>query len=174
LAALVSVVAASSALAAPSPRSTMTLFAGGGATAGWIKNSTLQLNETPTGYAGARIDDVNPAFPLQAPSFDERSTMSMSADGGSPRLVMELSDGGTIYLYNPETFLVPEPATQWDSTGGTAGFLYGVDYATAKADHPNATVTAVFIVTDSGWLKGGISYTNLITNIQYGGVVYTK
>jgi hypothetical protein len=40
-------------------------------------------------------------------------------------------------------------------------------YQVALACHPGATVTAAFIVSDSGWLSA--PYKNWIDNIQYNG-----
>jgi hypothetical protein len=40
-------------------------------------------------------------------------------------------------------------------------------YQVALACHPGATVTAAFIVSDSGWLNA--PYKNWIDNIQYNG-----
>lgn len=132
--------------------------------------SCLPPNYINCPYAGANLNGVAGPPPANAPSFDYYSTVA-GASGGSPRLHMDFSDGGSIEL-RPLTLVAdmwiregpggagtptsdPGFATNWDSNGGTMGgscpavFAYGVTYAVAVACHPGATVTDAFVVTDS-------------------------
>lgn len=134
-------------------------------------------------FAGINFHHVPPAAPVNPPSFDFKADRS-GASGGSPRLVMLFSDGGNINL-RPLTWVqdtwvsegpdpTPDPlaATNWESNGGTCGFLYEMTYESVKACHAAATVTAAFIVSDSGWLNA--PYKNWIDNIQYDGKVISQ
>jgi len=136
-------------------------------------------------FAGINFHHVPPVPPALPPSFDFQADRA-GASGGSPRLVMMFSDGGNINLRPLEwlpfvwTSEGPQPnppnegphvdptfETNWDSVGGTCGFASQQTYAAALACHPDAIVTAAFIVSDSGWLNA--PYKNWIDNIQYGG-----
>jgi hypothetical protein len=128
-------------------------------------------------FAGINFHHVPALAPNNPPAFDFMADKT-AASGGSPRLVMIFSDGGNINLrplaWIQDTWIsegtgnpTPDPlaATNWDNNGGTCGFLFEQTYATVKACHAAATVTAAFIVSDSGWLNA--PYTNWIDNIQY-------
>jgi hypothetical protein len=137
----------------------------------------LAVPNDPFGYAGAQLHGVEAPPPANPPAFDYFSTVS-GASGGSPRLHMVFSDGGSIELR--PLFLVAgawaheDGATlDWDNNGGTCGFRYEVAYAVAVACHPGATVTAVYVVTDSAWLYK-TAYTHWIDSIRYGGNVVTR
>ena len=130
-------------------------------------------------FAGINFHHVPAKPPANAPSFDFKADRSGDS-GGSPRLVMVFSDGGNINL-RPLTWIqdtwtseggpnpTPDPsaATNWDSVGGPCVFRFEQTYQAALACHPGATVTAAFIVSDSGWLNA--PYKNWIDNIQYDG-----
>jgi len=130
-------------------------------------------------FAGINFHHIPTAAPLSPPAFDFMANKT-AASGGSPRLVMIFSDGGNINL-RPLTWTqdmwtsegtgnpTPDPAfeTNWDNNGGTCGFLYQQMYKVVVACHLGATVTAAFIVSDSGWLSA--PYVNWIDNIQYNG-----
>ncbi len=136
-----------------------------------------------TSFAGINFHHVPPAPPAAAPSFDFKADRT-AASGGSPRLVMLFSDGGNINLrplaWVQDTWIsegpgpTPDPSapTNWDSNGGACAFVYETTYQTALACHAGATVTAAFIVSDSGWLNG--PYRNWIDNIQYAGKVISQ
>jgi hypothetical protein len=128
-------------------------------------------------FAGINFHHLPALPPDNPPAFDFKADRT-AASGGSPRLVMIFSDGGNINLrplgWVQDTWIsegtgnpTPDPlaATNWDNNGGTCGFLFEQTYATVKACHAAATVTAAFIVSDSGWLNA--PYTNWIDNIQY-------
>ncbi|MFN2545960.1 MAG: hypothetical protein ABR567_00855 [Myxococcales bacterium] len=130
-------------------------------------------------FAGINFHHVPAQPPPNAPSFDFKANRSGDS-GGSPRLVMVFSEGGNINL-RPLTWVqntwiseggpdpTPDPlaATNWDNVGGTCGFRFEQTYQAALACHAGTTVTAAFIVSDSGWLNA--PYQNWIDNIQYGG-----
>lgn len=174
LAGAASLIVTGPALAKEGPKPGVSFFAANGATAGWAANKSaivlsepaFNLSTGPTAYAGATLKGIGTTAPLATdpPSFAVSSDTSLPS-GGSPRLVIEFSDGGNIDGYyrsmndsNPADML-------WDSQGGSSGYIYGKDYATALAAHTGQEVTSAFIVTDSGW-EG--AYTNTITSVHYG------
>jgi hypothetical protein len=157
-----------SVLAAPAAN--VSFFAGADASAHWApRQSAIVLSETTTAgaYAGAMLMHVGDAAPGDAPSFAQKDSVDQ-AGGGSPRLVLDFADGGTIYGYrlNMSEDSQTSPL-QWDST---SPFAYNAGYEGAKALHAGSTVVAVYLVTDSGW--EGAAYTNTITDISYGGNTY--
>jgi hypothetical protein len=128
-------------------------------------------------------------MPVRSPSFDFQADRRGDS-GGSPRVVMLLSDGGNIKL-RPLTWLPsvwtsegasqggrqadPLFATNWHSAGGGVcppNNSFDLTYDAALACDPGATVTAAFIVTDSGWLNA--PYRNWIDNIQYNGTAISQ
>lgn len=127
-------------------------------------------------FAGINFHHIPSSAPPNPPAFDFKANKT-AASGGSPRLVMTFSDGGNINLRpnlwtqdiwtSERTGPTPDPlfTTNWDNNGGSCGFLYQTAYDVAVACHSGATVTAAFIVSDSGWLNA--PYVNWIDNIQY-------
>jgi hypothetical protein len=188
-AALLALVAATPVLASEDNNVRVTFFHGPGAEARWAQftpppagdhdtwSIKLTVPNDPTGYAGAQLHGVEGPPPANPPSFDYLSTVA-GASGGSPRLHMSFSDGGSIEL-RPLILAAGAwvhedgAAPDWDNNGGACGFRYEVPYAVAVACHPAATVTSVYVVTDSAWLfKTG--YTHWIDNIRYAGHVVTR
>ncbi|HVB43654.1 MAG TPA: hypothetical protein VNF47_13245 [Streptosporangiaceae bacterium] len=115
--------------------------------------------------------------PATPPSFDFMSTVS-GASGGSPRLVINFSDGGNIDLrpltWTANTWTTESgSSTDWDNGGGSCGSLYEQTYATVIACHAGATVTSAYIVSDSGWLYPS-GYQNYIDNITYNGTTISQ
>jgi hypothetical protein len=131
-------------------------------------------------YAGARLNGVSGAPPTTPPSFDFYSTVS-GASGGSPRLHMDFSDGGSLEL-RPVALVANTwthedgNSTDWDNNGGTCGFLYEHPYSVGLACHAGATVTGVIVVTDSAWVAPYYltGYTHYIDNISYGNAFITS
>jgi hypothetical protein len=140
-------------------------------------NWSIQLTVPDgTSYAGATLAKAAGPPPANAPSFDFNSSVT-SASGGSPRLVMRFSDGGNAELrplaWAAAQWLKPGP-TDWDIHGGTCGpFLYEQTYATVLSCHAGASVTSVYVVTDSGWITAR-GYTHWIDNISYGNRLITR
>jgi hypothetical protein len=163
-------VAALAGAASASPSSSngskSAFFTGGNGTASWENTNgsgqAIQLSSPDgnsyAGFVGHGIDGVK-LGDITALSYDFRVTTQNwnSPGGGSPRLVVDLSDGGSIDL-NPVTVL--SSGTTWvhmdalsgavDTNGG-AGYGYQVTWNVAVADHPGATVRDAFVVNDSGW-----------------------
>ncbi len=164
-----------SASAAPRTSPSISFFSTGDSLSQWVKvggNQLVSLTATATGYAGAELKHVAGAAPANAPTFSFTAPNAPTS-GGSPRLVMNFSDGGRIEG-RPLDWTVAEQLVgdgdEWDSNGGgECGFVYGVDYNTALECHDGSdvTVTSVFVITDSGWLNG--AHTVQIDDIQYGG-----
>ncbi|HYM96182.1 MAG TPA: hypothetical protein VET26_02675 [Candidatus Sulfotelmatobacter sp.] len=166
---------------------TVTFFHSPGAEAHWAHftpppgdpdtwSIKLRLPADPTAYAGARLQGVQGPPPPNPPSFDYYSTVT-GPSGGSPRLHMDFSDGGSIELrplFLTSTWAHEDgSSTDWDNNGGSCGFKYEVPYAVAVGCHPGATVTGVIVVTDSAWLYTS-GYTQYIDNIQYGDALITS
>ncbi len=131
-------------------------------------------------YAGAELHNVAGPPPTVPPAFDFRSTVT-SPGGGSPRLVMCFSDGANcssrmelrplVWVANVWTH-EDGNGIDWDNNGGTCGYRYATTYNLGVACHPGATVTDVFVVTDSAWLAG--PYIHYIDNIRYGAALITS
>jgi hypothetical protein len=177
-AAVAIMIAAGPATAAPKP-SLGGFFAGGNGSAGWTKDVphgsdqfTIRLAVPDAdSYAGVEIKHVGEDVPSTAPSFQfmEEGT----ASGGSPRLVIEgsngcvateyaLVDGGTSYSPGWHT------AGQWDLMG-SCGYTYNASYADVQAAFADAAVESVFVVSDS---YGG-GHTDYVDDIQYDGTTFS-
>jgi hypothetical protein len=166
------------AQAAPGRSASVNPFSGGGSSVtrtfdGSERGVVIKLDVTETGYAGFSLvgasGDALSSIPV--PSFEFKADSAETQSGGSPRLVVRLSDGGRLEV-RPLSW-----STDWTTVDGTTvdgnggcGFQYAATWAAAVACHPNTTVTSAYIVSDSGWLNG--SYTNWIDDVQFDGVVY--
>jgi len=135
----------------------------------------------PTGFAGACLRGFEglPA-PPNAPSYDFKSS-TIGPSLGSPRLVVEFSDGGNIQLrplfwldgvWIKEGLDIGPTMLDWDNSGGSCGFLYEQHYQVVKACHTGFNITQVFVVSDSGAAYPN-GYTNWIDNIQFYGTCFT-
>lgn len=127
-------------------------------------------------FAGIQLHHVSSTAPATPPAFDFMAD-KVAASGGSPRLVMQFSDGGDMELrplaWTAHTWTTEDGAsTDWDIHSPTCPFVFETTYAAGLACHAGASVTSVFIVTDSGWLSA--PYTNWIDNIQYDGKVVSQ
>jgi hypothetical protein len=182
-------VAALAGVASATPNSSKAdkaaFFTGGKGTAGWknTRHSGYVIHlSSPDGnsYAGFEshaIDGV-PVGDITALSYDFRVTSPnwTSGGGGSPRLVVDLSDGGNIDL-DPVTTLTPKTWVHMDgvhgavdTNGGAGGYGYQVPWSAAVADHPGATVTDAYVVNDSGWIA---PLTVQIANLTLNSTVVT-
>jgi len=54
----------------------------------------------------------------------------------------------------------------WDNNGGSCGFRYHTDWGTVKGCHAVASITAIFVVNDSGWLHDpeSVAFSDLEVN----------
>lgn len=192
--ALCTIVATAPALAdqGKDKKASVSFFSGGSASAGWAKTTPppgdndrwsirLFVNGSgPTDYndfAGADLLNVAGPAPVTAPSFDFKADRT-AASGGSPRLVMLFTDGGKMEL-RPLAWVanlwthIDGTGPNWDIASPTCPFVYAGTYAMGLACHLGATVTDVFVVSDSGWLNPG-GYVNWIDNISYDGAFVTR
>lgn len=145
----------------PAPGSSWKVFGDASWTAGVGDNSKFGLVTTSDGtgtYGGIQLSRLPTTDPssITALSFAYNPNVA-GASGGSPRMVVQFSDGGDGEL-RPLT-LAPGWSTvdgmsgnNWDANGGTCGFAYGTDWAGVQACHAGASITSVFVVNDSGWL----------------------
>jgi len=142
------------------------LFSGDGGTAAWSHaHATIELTAVAGGYAGFSLSHFSGTAPSAAPTF---ATDNYAA--GSPRLVMEFSDGGSLFGY-PSQF---GSQSQWEvrSCPSYAGALY-VSYTVALAGLGNSCggdVTAVFVVADDS--SGVTEEVDSITSFVYDGTSY--
>lgn len=189
-----------SALASPSQSNGQkaAFFTGGTGRAGWV-SGTDPLAASPTGQViqlsspavgggyggfvphaldGLELSDVT------ALSYDFQVTTPgwTGGGGGSPRLVVELDNGGNLQLY-PAT---PLTSGTWghldamtgavDTNGvGSCGYRYQASWATIQACDAGAKVTGAFLVNDSGWLASTNrlpDFTVQIGNLTLNSTVY--
>jgi len=173
--------------AEPRTKPSLSFFQGGNGTATWMAgeshsggdNMAVALSVpgfSPPDYAGIFFHRAGGAAPTDPPSFWFKSSVANTGSGGSPRLVLLFSDGGTGELrplfWTGDWQLVDGATTDWDNNGGTCGFRYGVNYADVLGCHSAAFVVAVFIVTDSGWMAA--PYTHLIDDISLYGHTFAS
>ena len=165
----------------------VSFFQGGAGNAHWSQdqsNGTDRFSmelDVPDAFSYAGIDlhhvEGRPA-PATAPSFDFYSTVS-GASGGSPRLHINFSDGGSVdlrpvaWVQNTWTNVGGGDDDNWDNNGGTCGFRYQRTYQEVLACHPATTVTSAYVVSDSGWLHPE-GYVNYIDNLQYDGATISQ
>ena len=164
----------------------VSFFQGAEGNAHWSQDETFSDDkfsmelDVPGGlnYAGIDLhhEEGRPA-PAAAPSFDFNSTVS-GFSGGSPRLHINFSDGGSVdlrpVLWAQDTWThVGGGDDNWDSNGGTCGFRYQATYQEVLACHPATTVTSAYVVSDSGWMHPE-GYVNYIDNLQYDGTTISQ
>jgi len=134
-------------------------------TAAWVANAGnpgygLVTTSQGTTYGGIGLSrpPTDPAS-ITALSFDFNPNQP-GASGGSPRMVVQFSDGGEGQLrplnWTANSWTTVEGITgnNWDHAGppGTCGALYAQTWAAILACHVGQTITAIFVVNDSGWL----------------------
>lgn len=166
------------ASAAPRVTASLSFFEYGGSSAGWVTeadgNKAVALSVEVFGFAGISVNHVDgkAVSAVAAPSFDFLPDAA-GASGGSPRLVVGLSDGGRFEV-RPLTWTAgwntvdAGDAGMVDTNGGTCGYRYGQSWAQAQACAGDATVTSVYMVSDSWWINWS-SYTTLVDDLQWDG-----
>ena len=144
----------------------------------WVKGAGLGggyglvTTSTAAGtYGGIELNNP-PSDPnsITALSYDFKANQT-GASGGSPRLVIQFSDGGDASL-RPVAWVAGVwmhengmTSTDWDNRGGTCGFVYETTWAAIKACHVGATITAIFAVNDSGWVYPATGEQVVLDNI---------
>jgi hypothetical protein len=147
---------------------TLSFYSGGaGANAHWQNDRAdsadddnkqdieIRTTTAPNGYAGVNVHHVygTPTEDYPNSRFEVKS--NVPAPGGvsslgSPRLVIQFSDGGRAELR--PLFLFPDwrPVSDpdWDNNGGTCGFRYETTWNEVQACHAGTFVTDVYIATD--------------------------
>ncbi len=141
-------------------------------------------NQTPSGnitYGGIRLKtSATPTDPnsITALSFDFNPNQT-GASGGSPRMVVEFSDGGNGQLrplnWTANTWSTVDGmvGNNWDNSGGVCGFQYGTTWSVILACHPNTTITSIFVVNDSGWLYPATGEQVILDNVTVNNLVAT-
>jgi hypothetical protein len=197
------VVASAAALAVAAPASATapaghgpkphngTFFSGGNGTAGWVTGNdgyatgdrdgkVVQLSSPDgtswAGFQGHALDGLALSA-VSALSYDFAVTSPWSGGGiGSPRLVVELTDGGNLAL-NPVDVLTTGTWVHMDATSGAVdgnggcGYQYQASWTDALACHPGASVVDAFVVVDSGYVA---PMTVQVDNVTMNSTVYTK
>lgn len=105
-----------------------------------------------TGSSLSQVTALSYDFAVQTPGWS-------SGDGGSPRLVLLLSDNGNVQLYDPGTVTtgtwvhLDAPSGAVDNVNGTGESCgtYQISWSTAVSCHAGATIVDAFVVNDSGW-----------------------
>jgi len=147
-------------------------FTGGaGAHADWLATRDQPETDTdpqairivtttdPNGYAGIYVQHVEgqPTATFPNSSYAVKTTNYTGPSLGTPRLVIQFSDGGYAEL-RPSTLsenwqTVTDP--NWDDHGGAGlgcGFQYETTWEKVQACHPATVVTAAYLTTDPyGW-----------------------
>lgn len=144
---------------------------------GETDNQAIELS-APDGssFGVANIMGVPATAPSTPPSFWFKS-LETGNSGGSPRLHIDFTDGGSMELRpltltaNAWTF-EDGTSNDWDNNGGTCGFVYEHSYANDLACHTGATVSDVVMIVDQfGNFPGGL--TVFVDDITYDGLIAT-
>lgn len=113
---------------------------------------------------------------ITALSYEFKASVS-GPSGGSPRLVMQFSDGGSAALlplsWQAETWTEVNglEGDEWEGSGGTCESLYAASWEEVKACHPSAEITAIYVVNDSGWLYPMSGETVVLDNLTVNSTV---
>jgi hypothetical protein len=163
---------------------TLSFFSGGGgANAHWQHDTAdspnddnqqdIEINTTtaPTGFAGVTVHHVagTPTAAYPNSSFEVKSNMA-GPSLGSPRLVVQFSDGGDASLrplMNTTSWQeVADP--NWDNRGGSCGFRFQTSWQDIQQCHVGTVVTNVFLVADP------YGFTHWIDNLNTAGKVFNE
>jgi hypothetical protein len=132
----------------------------------------IEIVTTATGGFG-RIDVMHvfgtPVEEYPNSSYEVKSDVA-GPSLGSPRLVIEFSDGGDASLRpltnTTDWQLVEDP--NWDNRGGTCGFLFQTDWQTIQGCHAGAVVTAAYLIADP------YGFTHWIDNLETAGRLWNE
>jgi hypothetical protein len=145
---------------------------------GLVTSSQSGGNNT---YGGIRLkSSAVPTDPnsISALSFDFNANQT-GASGGSPRMVVQFSDGGNGQLRplswtaNTWTHLDGLTGNNWDNNGGTCGYQYATTWQGIVGCHPGSTITGIFVVNDSGWLYPNTGEQVTLDNIMVNTLIAT-
>lgn len=115
---------------------------------------------------------------ITALSFDFVADQSSNSPGGSPRMVVQFSDGGNAQLrplgWTEDVWTTVNGMTgnNWDNNGG-CGYRYATTWTSVVACHPGATITAIYLVNDSGWAFTSGSEQVTLDNITVNDMIAT-
>lgn len=115
---------------------------------------------------------------ITALSFDFYANQT-GGSGGSPRMVVQFSDGGDgelrplAWIANTWTTENGMTSSDWDNQGGTCGFRYETTWAAVMGCHAGATISAIYVVNDSGWLYPATGETVTLDNITVNDITAT-
>jgi len=190
------VVAALSLVAAPVARADFQLnrfITNGNSAAGWVTDANAPPGASDHQSVrlfvnGSSSTDFNDsaiavfkgfgATPDPSPPGFDFKTPTAGASGGSVRMVIRFSDGGKGEL-RPVTFVsnqwihVGGTAPDWDTSGGTCGNRSDQTYSQVLGCHPGATIRAVEVINDSGWLHP-FGFEIIVDNVTYAGETVSK
>lgn len=115
---------------------------------------------------------------ITALSFDFNPNQT-GPSGGSPRMVVQFSDGGDgelrplAWAANTWTHLDGMTGNNWDNNGGSCGFVYATTWTTVMACHAGETITSIFVVNDSGWEYPSTGEQVILDNITVNKMIAT-
>lgn len=153
----------------------------------WVKGAgnpgygLVTVSNSTYPYGGIQLKkSFTPTNPnkITALSFDFNPNQT-GGSGGSPRMVIQFSDGGDGELRplnwtaNTWTHLDGMTGNNWDNNGGTCGFVYATTWAGVLACHPGTTITSIYVVNDSGWLYATTGEQVILDNITVNKVIAT-
>jgi hypothetical protein len=135
--------------------------------------TTSVSTSSTTTYGGIQLKkSFTPKNPssITALSFDFKPNQTGNS-GGSPRMVVQFSDGGdgelrpVAWVANTWTHLDGMTGANWDNNGGSCGFVYATTWTAVMTCHAGATITSIFVVNDSGWLYPSTGEQVILDNI---------
>ena len=103
------------------------------------------------GYAIAYLHNTPSTLPATAPSLEATGYAA-----GTPRLVIFMSNGDTVFSYPGGTFEINSSGTY-------------VDWATVLSTEGGKTVSSVYVVADA---SQAVPYEATVTALQYHGDIY--
>ena len=132
----------------------------------------IEIVTTATGGFG-RVDVMHvfgtPTADYENSSFEVKSN-TMGPSLGSPRLVVNFSDGGSGHL-RPLTNTMEWQEVgdgNWDNNGGTCGYRFQTTWEEVQNCHQGTFVTSVFLVADP------YGFTHWIDNLNTAGRVFNE
>jgi hypothetical protein len=137
-------------------------------------DNTQDIEMVTTAPAGfARIDVMHvfgtPTADYPNSSYEVKSNMA-GPSLGSPRLVVNFSDGGSGHLrplMNSMSWqLVADP--NWDNNGGTCGFVFQTTWQNVQSCHAGTFVTSVH------WVADPYGFTHWFDNLNTNGRVWNE